>query len=490
MNEFQKFLASLLTASKAALVELLDQKSTLLEAIYTELGDSSDANLIKSLTGTAEEKAKAFKSLNDEATAIEEELEKRNTNERRSKQNSERRAGLVDTTKTTPNKNPGNIEVSKGGFNFKNIQLPRSAKASRVKSFKSDDYGDGNQKAYAWGQLLLSCMPTNIKASQKANDLLEHWGVEKVAYEGDNDTGGSLVPEEFIPDLINLVEQYGIASQIALTVPMKRDTIKWPIKTGGLVAKPVGEGGSSTAQDNKFSRVEVIAKDWQVLNQVSIQLNEDTAVPYADIFLKEAARATAKAKDDAFFNGDGTSAYHKIVGARQKLLDAATTPAGVFVGPTGTASSYASFIMESFSSVIGVLPEFAETPDACWVVSKAFWGAIMLPILLKAGGNRDQEVMGGVRQKKEFAGYPVYISQVMPKVAAANQICALLGDFSQGAIIGDRAQFALALSDSALNSFENGMLAYRVTSRWGETIHGVGDGTDASAIVALKTAAS
>jgi HK97 family phage major capsid protein len=85
-------------------------------------------------------------------------------------------------------------------------------------------------------------------------------------------------------------------------------------------------------------------------------------------------------------------------------------------------------------------------------------------------------------------GYPVRISQAMPSASAVSQVCALLGDLSQGAFFGDRRGIGVSLSEH--DAFQTDELALRAVERFDINVFGAGDTVAAGPIVGLITAAS
>ncbi|HMS10339.1 MAG TPA: phage major capsid protein, partial [Pyrinomonadaceae bacterium] len=92
-------------------------------------------------------------------------------------------------------------------------------------------------------------------------------------------------------------------------------------------------------------------------------------------------------------------------------------------------------------------------------------------------------------RNRRFLGYPVVFSQVMPSTEANSQVCAVFGDLSLGARLGDRRAFTTAIDDSIL--FRKDALLFRATARFDINVrYGVGDTTKAGPIVGLITAGS
>jgi HK97 family phage major capsid protein len=82
----------------------------------------------------------------------------------------------------------------------------------------------------------------------------------------------------------------------------------------------------------------------------------------------------------------------------------------------------------------------------------------------------------------------------MAKVEANSQVCALLGDLAQAAMLGDRREVTIAASDQ--HRFSTDELALRGTERYDINVHDVGNynataaSREAGPLVGLVTANS
>jgi HK97 family phage major capsid protein len=145
-------------------------------------------------------------------------------------------------------------------------------------------------------------------------------GIQKAQGEGVDSAGGFLVPEEMMNSIIVLREVYGVFRQECRVVPMGRDTLNWPRRTGGLTAYFVGENTASTESQAAWDNVNLTAKKLapDALSRRNRRRRRDFAI--ADWLTNEIAYAFASKEDDCGFNGDGTSAYGGIRGLSTKLI--------------------------------------------------------------------------------------------------------------------------------------------------------------------------
>lgn len=346
------------------------------------------------------------------------------------------------------------------------------------------------QSAYRFGQWVLGG-PLGI--ARNAQFCRENGLEIRAMSEGSNEYGGFLVPEEFRNDLIDLREQYGVFRRNAKIVPMMSDTRSDPRRTGGLTAYFVNEADSITASDKSWDRVNLVAKKLAVLARVSAELNEDSVISLADDLANEMAYAFANKEDECGFNGDGSSTYGGIVGAREKLKNLSGTIANIAGLYVGTGNLYSELVLTDFENVVALLPQFADTPNAKWFVHRSFYYGVMLKLALAAGGITQADIVNGQRTPA-FLGYPVELTQVMPKTEANSQVCALLGDLSLAASLGSRRDTTITVSEHS--RFANDQIEFKGTERFDINVHSVGNAHATAAsrvqgpIVGLITAAS
>ena len=376
------------------------------------------------------------------------------------------------------------------------IEIPSGQRHGKLRGYTRELFGDEHEKrAYTFGRAF---------AAYRGHPQSQLWcrdhGIEvRVHTEGTNWSSGVFVLDEFDSDLIRLVEQYGVFRQYARNVPMSSDTKQRNRRTGGLTAYAVGENATGTESTMTHDQITLTAKKWMILATLTSELNEDAIISMADELMTEIAWAFAKKEDQAGFIGDGTSTYNGIVGLQNAFVNLGATVAqraGQWVQATG--STWGAYVLADFNSVVGLLPEYADTPNVRWFMHKTFWGQVASALAYAAGGNTTANIAAGV--PPTLLGYPVVFSQVLPKVTAVNQIDAYLGDLNLAADFGDRRGATIQVSDTAVvnsvSTFENDLLAVKATNRYDINIHDVGNYTSTAAdeqpgpIVCLSTDAS
>jgi HK97 family phage major capsid protein/HK97 family phage prohead protease len=364
------------------------------------------------------------------------------------------------------------------------VTVPRHG---AIRSFKGERAAE---KAYRFGKFLLGGPLGRGAAAAycQQNGIM----LKRDQAEGDNESGGYLVPEEFGNDLIDLRETYGIFRRNTKIVPMSSDVQSDPRRTGGLTAVFEGEADTGDVSTLGWDRVSLTAKKLMVLARYSSEISEDSLISMADTLANEMAYAFANKEDECGFNGDGTSTYGGIVGVRNKLLNLSATRANIAGLVVGSGNLYSELALVDFEAVVGKLPEYADTPMAKWFVSRSFYYNVMVKVALAAGGNAASDIES--TRAKRFLGYDVEFTQVMPKVEANDQVCAILGDLSKGARMGTRRGTTISLSEHVLHSTDQ--IQVRGTERFDINVHDVGNQSataalrEAGPIVGLLTAAS
>jgi HK97 family phage major capsid protein len=297
-----------------------------------------------------------------------------------------------------------------------------------------------------------------------------------------NSAGGFLVPDEFETELISLREQFGVFRREARVRPMSSDTLRVPRRSATLSASFVGEATAGTESTQTFESVLLVAKKAMVLTTVSNELNEDAFVNLADDVAGEIAYAFAKKEDECGFIGTGTSTYGGIQGVVD-IIENGTTAVQYY--DSALSSSFADLSLDNIGAFMGLLPAYADTPNAKFYMHKAVWHGAFEAALTSAGGTSAREIKDGYAGQPTLFGYPVVFTQVMRSSYTANKIVALFGDLTLAASFGDRRQTTIQISDSALNAFEQDELAIRGTERFDINVHDAGDSSTTGPIVGL-----
>ncbi len=342
---------------------------------------------------------------------------------------------------------------------------------------------DSEQQARGFGLLVLG------KCGGNANALAQLKKDYPTAYEramasDPNASGGALIAPEFSTRILSLMERYGVFDAHAFHMPMQGDSLTFLREVGDPTVFLVNENTAGSDSSPQYSNVGLTAKEWGTLTYYPKSLGEDSAAQIGELVGRAIARAFALKLDNVGFNGDGTSTYFGITGVRQKLVDInGVDDGGGLV--LGSGNAWAELTLADHEKVAGALPEYAAG-EAAWYCSRAYFWTVMAKLALAAGGVTAEEIQG--RRTLTFLGYPVKITQVMPKTEANSQVPALLGDLSQAATVGDRR--ILTIDQSGEYKFAERQVTVLGTRRVAVSVHDLGDATTAGPVVGLITASS
>lgn len=363
--------------------------------------------------------------------------------------------------------------------------VPAQAKRwSNTKAFKGDN---AERNAYGFGLWAVSQFSKNADQRVRASKWLHQNGIiSKALNEGTNAQGGDLVPDEYLPELIRLVEEYGVFRRNARVVPMMRETKAMPRRTGGVTAYFMGEekqdtGTARTKSTPSTTKHELVAKKLTTYTLESDEIAEDAAISVGDWLAQEIALAFAQKEDECGFNGTGTSTYGGIQGITSFVGSASLVTAA-----TGNVS-FETLDNDDFALCIGKLPRYAMN-GAKWYISNFGWAASMLRLAANAGGNTIQSIGGAFGMS--YLGFPIELTQVLNSTSGSqvSTKVAIFGNLSMGCTFGDRRQVTVETDTS--RHFDTDQIAIKGTERFDIGCHTFDSTSAAGPVIVLRTAAS
>lgn len=128
----------------------------------------------------------------------------------------------------------------------------------------------------------------------------------KVMTEGTDSAGGYLVPDEFAPTLIRVIEQYGIARRGATVIPMSKKDYNLPALSAGVTVYWPGENAAITESQPTLTNVGLTAKKLAALVPISGELMEDSSLALANLLATLVGEAMAAEEDRVAFVGSTT----------------------------------------------------------------------------------------------------------------------------------------------------------------------------------------
>jgi HK97 family phage major capsid protein len=350
------------------------------------------------------------------------------------------------------------------------FRVPATARATKPLAVFTGP--DGESEAFRVGKFFQAHF-----GSESAKQWCRDHGVQNTLQTNDPTGAGVLVPPEFVAGVIRLVVQYGVIPRYAFVRNMVSDTLTTSRRLTGMVAYPVGETKEFTQSQATYGPLNLVARKWGTLTKISSELSEDSTISMAEEIATEAALAHALAADEAGFLGDGTGAYHGVVGLANALA------AGSVVTAAAGQNTAATITIAMFQEALGKLPEFPGINPA-WFVSKAVWSNVMGRLQLALGGNNKEDL--GQGPVTQFLGYPVVFSEVLPKTIGASTKFGYFGDLRMASTLGLRRNFELVGDVSRY--FETDEIGFRSTMRWDYNVHERGDASNPGPILQLVSA--
>jgi len=299
-------------------------------------------------------------------------------------------------------------------------------------------------------------------------------------------SGGVLVPTEMATWIIQKLSQYGVFRRNVTTFPIGSSSMLVPkIETDLTVYSP-GEGVEITESDMSFRQLSLVPRKFACLCAVASELVEDSIIAVGELIGQSMSRSISRKEDEIGFCGDGTSTYFAMQGITGALRAVDPIIANVKGLKVASGNTWSEIALSDFEDLIALLPNAADD-GAKWYCNRKFYYSVMLRLARVAGVANFLELLSPTKQRF-FLGYPVEFTSVMPGAEANSQICALLGDLSISAYIGERRQLTVARSTDVL--FKNDQLALRAVERIAINVFGCGDTTEPGPIVGLITAAT
>jgi HK97 family phage major capsid protein len=274
--------------------------------------------------------------------------------------------------------------------------------------------------------------------------------VIKQMSEGVDADGGYLVPTEFLPILIRIVENYGIVRQRATVVPMSRMEMEIPALASGVTVYWIGENNPITPTKPGFGQVLLTAKKLAALVPSSSELLEDSAIPIANLLVTLIGEAMAQEEDRVGFVGDsgGGDPFDGI------LNDSGVTAV------TMTGSSFLNIDADDLADMIATLTA-GQSMGAQFYFHRTVFNIIRK--LKSTDGHYIYSPPNG-QDPATIWGYPYTLTDVMPGVAAdaPDTPFVIFGNLKH-LYLGDRRRMTVATSQHV--GFANDQVYLRVIQR-------------------------
>jgi len=285
------------------------------------------------------------------------------------------------------------------------MTIPAKAKYNKSNVFAS------SEDAYTAGMFLAA-----VGGDAKAQEFMA------AQSEGTDNKGGYTVPTPLASELINLVEDYGVARNACRRVVMGALTWSVPKLVGHSTIYYPNEAASITESDLTFDQITLTAKKMAGLVKMSTEVSEDSVISMTDTIVRDLAWGFAKAEDENLFTG-GSIYTGGIEG-----------DAGVAVN--NSVATVGDLALTDLTDVV-VAAGQERGLNHKWYMSPTLWNGQIRDLLNAAGGNADSNLAMGVQ--RSLFGYPVELVNAIPgSGAGTGDLLAVFGDLSVSHYFGDR----------------------------------------------------
>ena len=284
--------------------------------------------------------------------------------------------------------------------------IPAKAKSQKSKVFAS------SEDAYTAGMYLAA-----LGGDHNAKQFM-------AAQSGGTDNkGGFAVPDPLSNQLINLLEDYGIARQACQRIVMSSDNWSVPKVTAQASISYPGEAVALSESDVTFSQVSLSATKLAALVKMSTEISEDAVISMVDTVTQSIAYSIAIAEDDNLFNGVASGVNANGIAGDTSVDD------------TNVASVAALALTDITACATGIGNPVRGASNSFYLNPTVYHGAVR-DLVNAAGGNTIADLEGG--QRPLLMGYPVVLTNILPAAPASGELVAVFGDLRLGCYFGDR----------------------------------------------------
>ena len=284
--------------------------------------------------------------------------------------------------------------------------IPAKAKSQKSKVFAS------SEDAYTAGMYLAA-----LGGDHNAKQFM-------AAQSGGTDNkGGFAVPDPLSNQLINLLEDYGIARQACQRIVMSSDNWSVPKVTAQASISYPGEAVALSETDVTFSQISLSATKLAALVKMSTEISEDAVISMVDTVTQSIAYSIAIAEDDNLFNGVASGVNANGIAGDTSVDD------------TNVASVAALALTDITACATGIGNPVRGASNSFYLNPTVYHGAVR-DLVNAAGGNTIADLEGG--QRPLLMGYPVVLTNILPAAPASGELVAVFGDLRLGCYFGDR----------------------------------------------------
>jgi HK97 family phage major capsid protein len=271
----------------------------------------------------------------------------------------------------------------------------------------------------------------------KAEAALKVYGLESIL----DSAGGYLVPDDWSPRIVRIIENYGVARKISTRIPMRHDRITMPTVTSGVTVYwnsqlPGYNAGVQhqnieiTESQPAFNEVSLTIDDLYCLVPISNQLLDDAEVDVANLIVTLMAEATAKEEDRVALIGEaGADPFEGVAEVAANVI---------------TVASYSALNADHLALMIDSIE--GSTDNAMYLMHPTVFNVIRT--LKDKQDNYIYQQPNASGEPGTIWGYPYMKTKTLPAVSqnpVANHGFVIFGDF-RNLYFADRQSMAIATS--------------------------------------------
>lgn len=273
--------------------------------------------------------------------------------------------------------------------------------------------------------------------------------------EGTTTTGGYTVPVEFIAEVSRLLGLYGVFRRNAKNITFNSYTATMPKLNASPTGAFVNEAAAKGEANPTFTQVTFTRKNYAYITGISKQLLEDSGVDLVGLLAELAANDFANAEDTQGFLGTGspiTGVYASVTDSSYIVTTSGTNP---------NTLTYANLVS------LMTMPKSAALQRN----AKFYFHKTILGLIFGLADTASRPIFTPTEQanilaSKTLLGYPYELCDALNTSAdSASKPIILFGDLSMAAILANRTNFEMAMSDTATvgsnSAFEKNLIFYR-----------------------------
>ena len=246
------------------------------------------------------------------------------------------------------------------------------------------------------------------------------------------DAGENIVDSELSAEIRHLQTQYGVARREFFTTQLSKNSYDANALVTDVSVGWVDEGAVISTVSVDLSQTELKLKKLAAIAAMSRELLQDQEIDLFSFVAGRVAEGFAKAEDEAFFIGDGSSTYGGFTG----LLENANVD--TVVGNITVAKIY---------EMIDTLPQGAHAN------AKFYAHRSQLSVIRQLKDGANQYIYNNplaASGTPTLDGYPLVLVEAMPSSTSDDDGLMLFGDLRRSSILGYRGGIAVDRSNSAV----------------------------------------